>query len=82
MTREQFEAAAGPTGALTVGSPSTVAAKVVRALKGLGASRFAAAESRIANEEQGGVHQPVVWFLAGGGLCLARQNQCRPMARR
>jgi probable LLM family oxidoreductase len=41
MTREQFEAAAGPTGALTVGSPATVAAKVVRALEGLGASRFA-----------------------------------------
>lgn len=40
MTREQFEVAAGPQGALTVGSPATVAAKIVRAVQGLGASRF------------------------------------------
>ena len=40
ITREQFEAAAGPEGALTVGSPATVAAKIVRAVRGLGASRF------------------------------------------
>lgn len=40
MTRQQFEAAAGPNGALTVGSPQTVAAKIVRALDGLGATRF------------------------------------------
>ncbi len=41
MSRDQFEMAAGPEGALTVGSPVTVAAKIVRALNGLGASRFA-----------------------------------------
>ncbi len=40
ITREQFEAAAGPEGALLVGSPSTVASKIVRAVRGLGASRF------------------------------------------
>jgi len=40
MTREQFDAAAGPTGALAVGSPATVAAKIVRAVTGLGAARF------------------------------------------
>lgn len=41
MTRPQFEAAAGPEGALAVGSPETVAAKVVRAVTGLGAQRYA-----------------------------------------
>jgi len=40
MTEAQFEAAAGPEGALAVGAPETVAAKVVRAARGLGASRF------------------------------------------
>jgi len=40
MTRDQFEGQAGPTGALAVGSPDTVAAKIVRAATGLGASRF------------------------------------------
>ena len=40
MSREQFEASLGPTGALCVGSPATVAAKIVRAVRGLGASRF------------------------------------------
>jgi probable LLM family oxidoreductase len=40
MTREQFDAQAGPEGALAVGSPATVAAKIVRAVQGLGASRF------------------------------------------
>jgi probable LLM family oxidoreductase len=40
MTREQFDLAAGPEGALAVGSPETVAAKIVRAATGLGASRF------------------------------------------
>jgi probable LLM family oxidoreductase len=40
MSRMQFDQAAGPEGALAVGSPATVAAKVVRALSGLGASRF------------------------------------------
>lgn len=40
MTRSQFELAAGPEGALAVGSPSTVAGKIVRAVEGLGASRF------------------------------------------
>jgi probable LLM family oxidoreductase len=40
MTRHQFDQAAGPNGALAVGSPETVAAKIVRAVDGLGASRF------------------------------------------
>jgi hypothetical protein len=40
MTREQFDLAAGPVGALMAGSPDTVAAKIVRAVSGLGASRF------------------------------------------
>jgi probable LLM family oxidoreductase len=40
MTREQFDAQTGPEGALAVGSPETVAAKIVRAVSGLGASRF------------------------------------------
>jgi probable LLM family oxidoreductase len=40
LTRAQYEHAAGPEGALAVGSPETVAAKIVRAVEGLGASRF------------------------------------------
>ena len=40
MTRDQFDVATGPTGALAVGSPATVAAKIVRAATGLGASRY------------------------------------------
>jgi alkanesulfonate monooxygenase SsuD/methylene tetrahydromethanopterin reductase-like flavin-dependent oxidoreductase (luciferase family) len=40
MTREQFDLAAGPTGALAVGSPATVAAKIVRAVSALGATRY------------------------------------------
>ncbi len=40
MTREQFDEAAGPDGALFVGSPETVATKIVRVAKGLGLSRF------------------------------------------
>ena len=40
VTREQYEAAAGPEGALMVGSPETVAAKIVRSVAGLGLSRF------------------------------------------
>lgn len=40
MTSEQFDLAAGPTGALAVGSPETVAAKIVRAVSALGASRY------------------------------------------
>jgi len=40
MTRSQFDVAAGPTGALMVGSPETVAAKIARAVSALGASRF------------------------------------------
>jgi probable LLM family oxidoreductase len=39
-TREHFEAAAGPNGALMVGSPEAVAEKIVRAVTGLGLSRF------------------------------------------
>ena len=38
--RAQFEAAAGPDGALYVGSPETVAAKIVGTMKALGLSRF------------------------------------------
>jgi probable LLM family oxidoreductase len=40
MTREQFDQAAGPDGALFVGSPDTVATKIVRVARGLGLSRF------------------------------------------
>lgn len=40
MTRPHYDLAAGPEGALAVGSPDTVADKIVRAVTGLGASRF------------------------------------------
>ena len=40
LTRAQFEQQAGPEGALHVGSPATVAAKVARTLLVLGADRF------------------------------------------
>jgi len=40
VIRDVVEAATGPTGALAVGSPDTVAAKVVRAVSGLGAARY------------------------------------------
>ena len=39
-SRAQFEAEAGPDGALCVGSPETVAAKIVRTMRALGLSRF------------------------------------------
>ncbi len=40
MTRAQFDQTAGPDGALFVGSPETVAAKIVKTAKGLGLARF------------------------------------------
>jgi probable LLM family oxidoreductase len=40
MTREQFDAATGPEGALFIGAPETVAAKIVQVARGLGLSRF------------------------------------------
>ncbi len=40
MTREQFEAAAGTEGAIFVGSPETVADKIVRTAELLGLARF------------------------------------------
>jgi probable LLM family oxidoreductase len=40
MTRDRFEQDAGPDGALFVGSPETVAAKIARVAQGLGLSRF------------------------------------------
>lgn len=40
MTRQQFEATAGPDGALFVGSPDTVAAKIIRTARGLQLDRF------------------------------------------
>ena len=40
MDRAQFDDAAGPEGALFVGSPETVATKIAFAAKGLGLSRF------------------------------------------
>ena len=40
LSRTQFEALAGPDGALFVGSPDAVAAKIVRVVSGLGLSRF------------------------------------------
>jgi probable LLM family oxidoreductase len=39
-SRAQFEAEAGPDGALCVGSPETVAMKIVRTMRALGLSRF------------------------------------------
>jgi probable LLM family oxidoreductase len=40
MTRDQFEHTAGPDGALFVGSPETVATKIVKVASELGLSRF------------------------------------------
>lgn len=40
MTRPQFDATAGPDGALFVGAPDTVARKIVRVARGLGLERF------------------------------------------
>jgi probable LLM family oxidoreductase len=40
LTREQFDAAAGPDGALFVGSPDTVAEKILRVSEELGLARF------------------------------------------
>jgi probable LLM family oxidoreductase len=40
MTRDHFEREAGPDGALCIGSPETVAAKIIRTVKTLGLSRF------------------------------------------
>ena len=40
VTREQFEHEAGPTGALCVGAPDTVAAKIARSVTALDLSRF------------------------------------------
>jgi alkanesulfonate monooxygenase SsuD/methylene tetrahydromethanopterin reductase-like flavin-dependent oxidoreductase (luciferase family) len=40
ISREQFEREAGPDGALCVGSPETVAAKIANAVKVLGLARF------------------------------------------
>jgi probable LLM family oxidoreductase len=40
ITRAQFDATAGPDGALFVGSPETVAAKIVRVARELGLARF------------------------------------------
>jgi probable LLM family oxidoreductase len=40
LRREQFDATAGPDGALFVGSPATVATKIVKVAKGLGLARF------------------------------------------
>jgi probable LLM family oxidoreductase len=40
LTRPQFEHGAGPEGALFVGSPATVAAKIARTAGGLGLARF------------------------------------------
>lgn len=40
MTRDAYEQQAGPSGALCVGAPETVARKIVRSVKALGLSRF------------------------------------------
>jgi probable LLM family oxidoreductase len=40
MTREQFDREAGPDGAIFVGAPKTVAAKIVKVARGLGLTRF------------------------------------------
>ena len=39
-SREQFDRGAGPGGALCVGSPDTVAAKIINTVTALGLSRF------------------------------------------
>jgi hypothetical protein len=40
LTRAQFDAEAGPEGALMLGSPETVSAKIARSMAGLGVTRF------------------------------------------
>jgi len=40
VTRAQFEHESGPNGALCVGSPETVAAKIINTVRSLGLSRF------------------------------------------
>ena len=40
VTRDHFEREAGPDGALVVGSPDTVAAKIAQTVKALGLERF------------------------------------------
>ena len=40
LSRAQFDAEAGPDGALMLGSPETVAAKIARSISGLGVTRF------------------------------------------
>jgi alkanesulfonate monooxygenase SsuD/methylene tetrahydromethanopterin reductase-like flavin-dependent oxidoreductase (luciferase family) len=40
ITRDQYERTAGPEGALFVGSPATVAAKIVKVARALDLSRF------------------------------------------
>ena len=40
MTRAQFDASTGPEGALFVGAPETVAAKIVDTVTTLGLARF------------------------------------------
>ena len=40
MTRRDFERSAGPDGALFLGSPDTVAAKIVKVVRALDLSRF------------------------------------------
>jgi len=40
LSRAQYEAMAGPDGALFIGSPETVATKIVKVVRGLGLSRF------------------------------------------
>jgi alkanesulfonate monooxygenase SsuD/methylene tetrahydromethanopterin reductase-like flavin-dependent oxidoreductase (luciferase family) len=40
LTRDQYEHAVGPEGALMVGSPDTVADKIIRAIDGLALERF------------------------------------------
>ncbi len=40
LTRAQYDALAGPDGALFIGAPATVAAKIARVVRGLGLARF------------------------------------------
>jgi alkanesulfonate monooxygenase SsuD/methylene tetrahydromethanopterin reductase-like flavin-dependent oxidoreductase (luciferase family) len=40
ITREQYEHSAGPNGALLIGSPQTVAAKIAKVVRELGLTRF------------------------------------------
>lgn len=80
ITREQFEHTAGPDGALFVGSPETVATKIVKVARGLGLSRFdlkystgTLSHEQLMNSIElygtGGEHLAEMRLSFGGDLC-------------